>query len=157
MIDAHRSRRNRKRASSNPLLQSTRKLKSPLPGVPLVQSSEINDIGLTRPCATVLSVFRSRGGGLCASAYCHPPRRLLLPEQASSRPRHRGDFSRSGILRESRERARLKYLFLKQGWTAATFLEELQSRLDFKLLRSARAGSDDIFPTTWDCKQRQPD
>jgi sulfite reductase (ferredoxin) len=37
-------------------------------------------------------------------------------------------------LRESRERARLKYLFMKEGWTAESFLAELQSRLDFKLL-----------------------
>ena len=40
-------------------------------------------------------------------------------------------------LRESRERARLKYLFLKEGWTAESFLAELQSRLDFKLLPGA--------------------
>ena len=40
-------------------------------------------------------------------------------------------------LRESRERARLKYLFLKEGWTAESFLKELQSRLDFKLLPGA--------------------
>ena len=36
-------------------------------------------------------------------------------------------------LRESRERARLKYLFMKEGWTAERFLDELQARLDFKL------------------------
>jgi len=40
-------------------------------------------------------------------------------------------------LRESRERARLKYLFLKEGWTAESFLAELQARLDFKLLPGA--------------------
>jgi sulfite reductase (ferredoxin) len=37
-------------------------------------------------------------------------------------------------LRESRDRARMKYLFLKEGWTAESFLAELQSRLDFTLL-----------------------
>ena len=36
-------------------------------------------------------------------------------------------------LRESRDRARLKHLFLKEGWTAETFLNELQSRLPFRL------------------------
>jgi sulfite reductase (ferredoxin) len=36
-------------------------------------------------------------------------------------------------LRESRDRARLKHLFLKEGWTALTFLNELQIRLPFRL------------------------
>jgi sulfite reductase (ferredoxin) len=40
-------------------------------------------------------------------------------------------------LRESRDRARMKHLFLKEGWTAERFLGELQSRLDFKLLPAA--------------------
>src|ERR1019366_5619207 len=37
-------------------------------------------------------------------------------------------------LRENRDRARMKYLFLKEGWTTERFLAELQSRLDFTLL-----------------------
>ena len=50
-------------------------------------------------------------------------------------------------LRESRERARLKYLFMKEGWTAESFLAELQSRLDFKLLpRRAGAGAGRYSP-----------
>jgi sulfite reductase (ferredoxin) len=40
-------------------------------------------------------------------------------------------------LRESRDRARMKHLFLKEGWTAESFLAELQSRLDFTLLPAA--------------------
>jgi sulfite reductase (ferredoxin) len=40
-------------------------------------------------------------------------------------------------LRESRDRARMKYLFLKQGWSPESFLAELQSRLEFKLLPGA--------------------
>jgi sulfite reductase (ferredoxin) len=36
-------------------------------------------------------------------------------------------------LRESRDRARLKHLFLKEGWTAEKFLNELQIRLPFRL------------------------
>ncbi len=36
-------------------------------------------------------------------------------------------------LRESRDRARMKYLFLREGWTAESFLEELQAALGFKL------------------------
>ena len=49
-------------------------------------------------------------------------------------------------LRESRDRARLKYLFMKEGWTAESFLNELQSRLDFKLLPGVpEKVPDDIF------------
>jgi sulfite reductase (ferredoxin) len=36
-------------------------------------------------------------------------------------------------LRESRERARLKYLFLREGWTAERFLSELETVIGFRL------------------------
>jgi sulfite reductase (ferredoxin) len=36
-------------------------------------------------------------------------------------------------LRESRDRARMKHLFLKEGWDAAKFLAELELRLGYKL------------------------
>ena len=36
-------------------------------------------------------------------------------------------------LRESRDRARLKYLFVREGWTTERFLDELHSKLDFRL------------------------
>jgi sulfite reductase (ferredoxin) len=42
-------------------------------------------------------------------------------------------FRDSEVLREHRERARLKFLFLRHGWTAERFLEELHGRLGFKL------------------------
>src|SRR5258707_7011223 len=42
-------------------------------------------------------------------------------------------FRDSDVLREHRERARLKFLFLRHGWTAETFLEELHRRLRFQL------------------------
>jgi sulfite reductase (ferredoxin) len=42
-------------------------------------------------------------------------------------------FRDSANLRENRERARLKFLFLEHGWTATTFLEELGHRLGFRL------------------------
>jgi sulfite reductase (ferredoxin) len=35
-------------------------------------------------------------------------------------------------LREHRERARLKFLFLRHGWTAESFLDELQRRIGFQ-------------------------
>jgi len=42
-------------------------------------------------------------------------------------------FRDAASLREHRERARLKFLFLQQGWTAETFLLELERRLGYNL------------------------
>ena len=41
-------------------------------------------------------------------------------------------FKDSDVLRESRTSARLKYLFMKNGWTAETMLAEVERRLGFK-------------------------
>ncbi len=42
-------------------------------------------------------------------------------------------FRSSETLRQSREKALRKFLFLQQGWTADSFLEELQRRIGFPL------------------------
>jgi len=42
-------------------------------------------------------------------------------------------FKESEVLRQSRERARLKYLFLQHGWTADSFLAAIQAKLGFQL------------------------
>jgi sulfite reductase (ferredoxin) len=42
-------------------------------------------------------------------------------------------FRASQILRQSRDKARLKFLFLQQGWTAESFLEELERQIGFSL------------------------
>jgi sulfite reductase (ferredoxin) len=42
-------------------------------------------------------------------------------------------FRESEVLRQNRERARLKFLFLQHGWTADSFLTALQERLGFAL------------------------
>jgi sulfite reductase (ferredoxin) len=42
-------------------------------------------------------------------------------------------FRSSETLRQSRERARLKFLFLQQGWTAESFLAELQRKIGFSI------------------------
>ena len=36
-------------------------------------------------------------------------------------------------LRQSRDSARMKYLFMKEGWTAEKFLDEVNERLGYKL------------------------
>ena len=42
-------------------------------------------------------------------------------------------FRDSEVLRQSRDRARLKFLFMDHGWTAESFLDELHHRLGFRL------------------------
>ncbi|MBI3078391.1 MAG: nitrite reductase [Deltaproteobacteria bacterium] len=99
---------------------------------------EINDIGLT-----ALPVERDGearfsvrvGGGLSTE----PHLGLKLDgvarwSQATAVVRGITEiFRESKSLRENREKARLKYLFLEQGWTAASFQEELEQRMGFPL------------------------
>jgi len=55
-------------------------------------------------------------------------------------------FRDSEVLREHRERARLKFLFLRHGWTAERFLEELQDRIGFQLDPAAEEHPpDDVY------------
>ncbi len=42
-------------------------------------------------------------------------------------------FRESQVLRQSRDRARLKYLFLEHGWTPASFLAAIEQRLGYSL------------------------
>ena len=103
---------------------------------------EINDIGLTAVKHDGEVGYSLRvGGGL--SNEPHLGVRLnafLQPDQAVRVVRGVTEIFRDQQgLRESRDRARLKYLFMKEGWTAESFLDELQSRLDFTL-RSGGAG-----------------
>jgi len=42
-------------------------------------------------------------------------------------------FRASEVLRQSRDKARLKYLFLQHGWTAESFLAELERQIGFAL------------------------
>ncbi|MGB7547350.1 MAG: nitrite/sulfite reductase [Terracidiphilus sp.] len=118
-----------------------RKFKISVTGCPSWCSyPEINDIALT-PVERAGEVGYSLrvGGGL--SKEPHLAVRLnafILPHQALRVVRAVAEIFRDQQgLRESRDRARLKYLFMNEGWTAESFLAELQSRLDFKLLASA--------------------
>jgi sulfite reductase (ferredoxin) len=115
-----------------------RKFKISVTGCPSWCSNpEINDIGLTAVNNGGQVGYSLRvGGGL--SREPHIAVRLdafILPHQAVAVVRAVTEIFRDQQgLRESRERARMKYLFLKEGWTADRFLAELQSRLDFRLL-----------------------
>ena len=101
---------------------------------------EINDIGLTairRAVGGQAEVgFSLRvGGGL--STEPHLATRLdafvrwnqVLPVIKGIAELYRD----SDVLREHRERARLKFLFLRHGWTAQDFQKELEKRMGFSL------------------------
>jgi sulfite reductase (ferredoxin) len=99
---------------------------------------EINDVGLT----AVRDLYSGRlgfslrvGGGL--STQPHLARRLdafVRPDQALAVVKGVSEIFRdSDVLRQNREKARLKFLFLDHGWTPERFRTELHDRLGFRL------------------------
>ncbi|PYV94364.1 MAG: nitrite reductase [Acidobacteria bacterium] len=97
---------------------------------------EINDIGLTAVRRGSEVGFSLRvGGGLSTDPHLGVRLNTFVRwEQVL--PVFKGIaelFRESHVLRESRERARLKFLFLKHGWTGDDFLHELESRIGFRL------------------------
>jgi sulfite reductase (ferredoxin) len=100
---------------------------------------EINDVGLTavRHPETGEVGFAVRvGGGLSTDP--HLGVRLdAFVRQREAVPVVRAVaeiFRDSNVLRRNREKARLKFLFLNEGWTAGSFLAELERRLGARLL-----------------------
>jgi sulfite reductase (ferredoxin) len=127
-----------------------RKFKISVTGCPSWCSyPEINDIGFTAVEYNGQVGFSVRvGGGL--SKEPHLAVRLdafVLPNQVVRVAKAIAEIFRDQQrLRENRDRARLKYLFLKEGWTAESFLSELQLRLDFTLLPAVpEIVPDDVF------------
>jgi sulfite reductase (ferredoxin) len=101
---------------------------------------EINDVGLTaverrlggeREVGFSLRV----GGGLSTEPHLAPRLNAFVKwAQVAQVTRTIAEIFRdSEVLRQSRDRARLKFLFLDHGWTAESFLEELHHRLGFRL------------------------
>ena len=114
-----------------------RKFKISATGCPVWCSyPEINDIALTAVKRGDEVGYSVRvGGGL--SNEPHLAVRLnafVRQDQAVAVVRAIVEIFRDQqVLRESRERARLKYLFMKEGWTAERFLFEIESRLGYTL------------------------
>lgn len=52
-------------------------------------------------------------------------------------------FREADVLREHRDKARLKHLFLRNGWTAAAFLDSIEQRLGYTL---ERADEEHVLP-----------
>ncbi len=101
---------------------------------------EINDIGLTAITRTIdrkpeVGFSVRVAGGLSTEPYLGA-RLNAFVRWTQVLPVIKGIteiFRDSDVLREHRERARLKFLFLRHGWTAERFLSELQDRIGFQL------------------------
>jgi sulfite reductase (ferredoxin) len=101
---------------------------------------EINDIGLTattrhRDGKPEVGFTLRVGGGLSTNPHLGVPLEAFIkPQQVVAVVRGVAEIFRANeVLRQSRDRARLKFLFLEHGWTADTFLAELQQRIGFSL------------------------
>ena len=118
-----------------------RKFKISVTGCPLWCSyPEINDVALTaiqREVDGLLEVgYTLRvGGGLSTEPHMAVRIPAFIPQEkaldvvtAVARI-----FKEQSELRENRTRARIKYLFMRHGWTAETMLEAIEAKLGYKL------------------------
>ena len=101
---------------------------------------EINDVGLTgalrqRNGETEQGFSLRIGGGLSTDPHLALKLNAFVQKnQVITTVRAVAEIFRdSGVLRESRDKARLKFLFLKHGWDADSFLTEINRRLGFTL------------------------
>ena len=114
---------------------------------------EINDIGLTAVIRTRNGIaekgFSLRvGGGLSTQPYLGVRLNAFVPyDKAVITARTIAEvFRDADVLRESREQARLKFLFLKHGWNAETMLAEVERRLGLRFDPAEPEGlSGDVF------------
>jgi sulfite reductase (ferredoxin) len=102
---------------------------------------EINDIGATavRRADGVVGFHVRVGGGLSTRphlAILLPA--FVLPEQMLDVVKAvTGIFRDSDELRTNRAKARMKFLFINHGWTAETFLAEVERRIGYSLAPAA--------------------
>ncbi len=127
-----------------------RKFKITVTGCPVWCSyPEINDIALTATRRAYEIGYSVRvGGGLSADPHLGVKLDAFVHEdQAVAVVRGIVEiFRQQQGLRESRDRARMKHLFLREGWTAERFLEELRSKLNFQLDPGVEENvPDDVF------------
>jgi sulfite reductase (ferredoxin) len=95
---------------------------------------EINDIGFTavrHPASGEIGFAVRVGGGLSTDPHLGVKLDAFVPRrQALGVFRAIAEIFRdSAVLRQNRERARLKFLFLQHGWTAERFKAEIEARL----------------------------
>jgi sulfite reductase (ferredoxin) len=112
---------------------------------------EINDLGVTairHPASGEIGFAVRVGGGLSTDPHLGVrldafvrPREVVPIVRAVSEI-----FRDSEVLRQNREKARLKFLFLNGGWTAGRFLAEVERRLGASLAAGvADEPPDDVY------------
>jgi sulfite reductase (ferredoxin) len=112
---------------------------------------EINDVGLTavrHPGTREIGFAVRVGGGLSTDPHLALPLDAFVPwHQALPVLRAISEIFRdSDALRQNREKARLKFLFLQHGWTAARFLTAIEDRLSMALPPGVRDDPpDDVY------------
>jgi sulfite reductase (ferredoxin) len=101
---------------------------------------EINDVGLTavrrvRNGVTETGFSLRVAGGLSTEPHLGVRLNVFIaPEQVTAVARGVAEiFRHSEVLRQSRDKARLKFLFLQHGWTAEQFQNELEHVIGFSL------------------------
>ena len=133
-----------------------RKFKISVTGCPLWCSyPEINDVALTAIKRTAdgkeagieeIGYTLRVGGGLSTEPHIAVRIPAFIRQDQAYQVVHATVeiFREQQELRENRTRARMKYLFMRHGWTAESFLEALESRLGYKLDPSPV--SEDVVP-----------
>ncbi|HLI77563.1 MAG TPA: precorrin-3B synthase [Acidobacteriaceae bacterium] len=117
-----------------------RKFKISVTGCPIWCSyPEINDVGLTalkrvKDGVEEIGYSLRVGGGLSTEPHMAVRLNAFVPQDKALAAVTAvcEIFREQGELRENRTRARLKYLFLKHGWTAETMLAAVEEKMGFK-------------------------
>ena len=118
-----------------------RKFKVTVSGCPLWCSyPEINDVALTAIRREVdgleeIGYSLRVGGGLSTEPHIAVRIPAFVPQDKAYAVVEAvlRIFKEQQELRENRTRARIKYLFMRHGWTAETMLEAIESKLGYKL------------------------
>jgi len=112
---------------------------------------EINDVGLTAIKRTVdgreeIGYTLRVGGGLSTEPHLAVRIPAFIRQDQAYAAVHATTeiFREQQELRENRTRARIKYLFMRHGWTAESFLAALEEKLGYKLDPSP--ATDDVVP-----------
>jgi len=118
-----------------------RKFKVTVTGCPLWCSyPEINDVALTAIRREVdgleeIGYTLRVGGGLSTEPHIGVRIPAFIPQDKAYAAVEAvlRIFKEQAELRENRTRARIKYLFMRHGWTAETMLEAIEAKLGYKL------------------------
>jgi sulfite reductase (ferredoxin) len=129
-----------------------RKFKVSVTGCPLWCSyPEINDVALTAIKREVngleeIGYTLRVGGGLSTEPHIAERIPAFIPQDKAYAVVEAVllIFKEQQELRENRTRARIKYLFMRHGWTAETMLEAIEAKLGYKLDPSPV--SEDVVP-----------